>query len=50
MELVPDDVHKLALRRYSAEHWNAAEFARVAAWGKKAYTGGQRTPTTAPDG
>lgn len=37
--LLPDDVHKLALRRYGAEHWNAqrieAEFAQVAAWGKK---------------
>jgi endoglucanase len=37
--LVPDDIHKLALRRYGAEHWNAAridaEFAQVAAWGKK---------------
>jgi len=36
---VPDDVHKLALRRYGAERWNAqrmeAEFAQVAAWGKK---------------
>jgi endoglucanase len=39
MELVPDDIHKLALRRYGAERWNAArieaEFAQVAAWGKK---------------
>jgi endoglucanase len=39
VELVPDDVHKLALRRYGAERWNAArieaEFAQVAAWGKK---------------
>lgn len=37
--LVPDDVHKLALRRYGAERWDAkrieAEFAQVAAWGKK---------------
>jgi len=37
--LVPDDVHKLALRRYGADSWNAArievEFAQVTAWGKK---------------
>ena len=39
VELVPDDAQKLALRRYGAERWNAArieaEFAQVAAWGKK---------------
>jgi endoglucanase len=37
--LVPDDVHKLALRRYGVERWDAkrieAEFAQVAVWGKK---------------
>jgi len=37
--LVPDAVHKLAVARYGAEHWNAArmdaEFAQVAAWGKQ---------------
>jgi endoglucanase len=37
--LVPDTVHKLAVQRYGAEHWNAArmeaEFAPLMAWGKK---------------
>jgi endoglucanase len=37
--LVPDVVHKLAVQRYGADHWSAArmeaEFAPVAAWGKK---------------
>jgi len=37
--LAPDDVHKLALKRYGAERWDAkrieAEFAQVAVWGKK---------------
>jgi endoglucanase len=37
--LVPDPVHKLAVQRYGAEHWNAArmeaEFAPVVTWGKK---------------
>ena len=37
--LVPELVHKLAVQRYVAEHWNAvrmeAEFAPVAAWGNK---------------
>ena len=36
---VPDAVHKLDLRRYGAERWDAkrieAEFAQVAAWGKR---------------
>jgi endoglucanase len=36
---VPEARHKLELRRYGAERWNAkrieAEFAEVAAWGKK---------------
>ena len=36
---VPDDVHKLAMKRYGMERWDSkrieAEFAQVAAWGKK---------------
>jgi endoglucanase len=39
VELVPDGVDKLAVRRYGAEQWNAkrvdAEFAQVADWGMK---------------
>jgi endoglucanase len=39
VDMVPDGVHRLALRRYGAEHWNAktmeAEFAQVADWGKR---------------
>lgn len=39
VELEPEEVHKLALRRYGTEEWNArridAEFAQLAAWAKK---------------
>lgn len=39
LQRVPDDMHKLALRRYGADRWNTArieaEFAQVAAWGRK---------------
>jgi len=37
--LLPEDRHKLELRRYGAERWDAkrieSEFAQMAAWGKK---------------